>query len=389
MKRHRIGRPGLFFPAIAVLWCALLLAPSAGAEQVELTEACAAAIAASDGSYVQRFDATDITGGIAALPPRTVVSVEPGQQARTCVGFHNRTGRTVSMRFTTRDVIAADDGGPASTERESEHGASRWLRLPASRVDDVRHGDLVWLALQVEVPLGQRGGSTYSSVVASLTGERGAPDGGAVVQSAPEVASQVFFDVPGGVRQTGRIEDARGPRFVWWDGFDIGTLPLLERLRGLGVATVRYDWQNRSDFSEDVRGRVVIESDLTGRDVARLEVDSAIVLRGSERSFRATWSRGIPLLGRFTPTVEVTSETGETVRRELDPIWVIPSWWYLLALVLAIAIPVALRRRSRRRMDALFARVEAAEARSAAHEDEDEDRWDEDAEHDHDWSTHR
>ena len=68
----------------------------------------------------------------------------------------------------------------------------------------------------------------------------------------------------------------------------------------------------------------------------------------------------------------------------LDPIWVIPSWWYLVLLALAIGLPLWWRRRSAQRYADLPARVEAAESR-AADPDSDEDEWD----RDDDWEPGR
>jgi hypothetical protein len=108
--------------------------------------------------------------------------------------------------------------------------------------------------------------------------------------------------------------------------------------------------------------------------VTSIPVPESVVLAGSERDFEATWKNEIPMVGRFTPVLEVAGDNGKVERFELEPIWVIPAWWYLLALALAIALPIWWRRRSRRRYEALLARVEAAEARSDQGDGED---WDE------------
>jgi hypothetical protein len=79
------------------------------------------------------------------------------------------------------------------------------------------------------------------------------------------------------------------------------------------------------------------------------------------------------MFGRFTPTLEMRSSNGATRSVEMDPIWVIPSWWYMLALGVAVAVPLGMRRRSKRRYESLLARLEAAEGRTRA--DSDADSW--------------
>ncbi|MBC7633881.1 hypothetical protein, partial [Aeromicrobium sp.] len=104
------------------------------------------------------------------------------------------------------------------------------------------------------------------------------------------------------------------------------------------------------------------------------DVPEGIVLRGVTRKFSGTWEDHIPLVGRFTPSLEVTGSDGKVAKQELDAIWVIPSWLYLLALAIALGIPIWLRIRSRRHYSALLARLDAAEARST----DDSDDWGDD-----------
>ena len=332
---------------------------------------------AADGTLRQRFPAVDETGQIAGFPPRVETQISRGESGQICVGFQNRTGQPITLDLTLEDVGADDDGIPAVGIEDAEFGASSWLELPTTVVNDLPHGEVAWVLLDADVPRDAVTGSSYASVVATArTPDRSDGDeGGARVNSIPSVGVQIFFDVAGNADHTGEIVDARAPRVVWWDGPDLGRIPVLDKLRGLGVATVRYSWRNDGNLSSRVDGTVSLTSDLGGRKVAQLDPSGGVVLRGAERQFEATWNQDIPFFGRFTPVLEVQGSGGVTDRVELDPIWVIPSWWYLLALVLAIALPLWWRRRSKRRYADLLARVEAAEARGADGDSDDE--WDE------------
>ncbi len=321
--------------------------------------------------YLQTFSGeSDVTGGIAGIPPRAMIEVVPGQRTSTCIGFINRTGETVRMHLEPIDVAAGRAGeAPIELEANSPFGVSDWLTVPNTDRTPVEHGQILWVTMDANVPSDATAGSYYSAIQGGVIVEN--PVGTTISSS---VGVQVFFTIPGDAAASGRIVDARAPRVIWWDGFDLGKLPVLDRLRGLGVATIRFSWRNTGDYTDEVKGRVVIESALSGKDVAQLKVDEAIVLRQSERAFKETWSQDIPILGRFTPRIEMQGVGGHTDTVELDPIWVIPSWTYLLALVVALGIPIWLRRRSKRRYDALVARVEAAEARADERSDDD---WDE------------
>lgn len=331
---------------------------------------------AAPGVYLQSFSGeTDVTGGIAGTPPRASIEVVPGERASTCVGFINRTGDTVRMHLEPIDVAAGRVGGsPIKLEADSPFGVSDWLQVPATDQVRVDHGQVLWVAMDADVPSDATAGSYYSAIQGNVIVDDA---GGTSISSS--VGVQVFFTIPGGAAASGKVSDARAPRVIWWDGLEVGKLPVLEKLRGLGVGTVRFSWQNTGDYTDEINGRVVIESALSGKDVAQLQVDEVIVLRQSERELKATWSDDIPILGRFTPTIEMRGLDGKVDTVELDPIWVIPSWTYLVALFVAIGVPLWWRRRSKRKYAELLERVEAAEARSdqGASEDWDDtsDEW--------------
>ncbi len=323
----------------------------------------------SPGVYIQHPEQTDVTGGIAGLPDRLTTDFAPGQSGTICIGFQNRTGAPITLRFDTSDFGASMDGSPVPVGLDdAEHGAGAWLTLPTNHTESLQHGDIIWMDVAVDIPADTAGGSAYAGVSAADGGEV-THTKGTQAQVSSAVVVQVFFDVPGDITEGGEIIDVRSPRVVWWDGFDLGKIPVLERVRSAGIAPIRWKWRNTGSVSDEPGGSVEITSTLGGREVTTLDVPKRLVMRDSARSFEATWSKDIPFVGRFRPTIVVTDARGRTHTQQLDPIWVIPSWWYLLALVLAIAIPVWLRRRSKRRYRELLARVDAAEARA----DDDDD----------------
>jgi hypothetical protein len=371
---------------LPVLFCALAWTPTASAASTIQSDAipiaqCTSGESADDGTRRQSFDAVDVTNSIAAIPPRTVTDIDPGETGQVCIGFQNQTGKTTDLELSTFNVSVDKDGAPLSTEESTDYGASRWLELPTDRIEALPHGDIAWVLIDVAVPTDAASGSWYASVRATQrpVGTGRADEGGGInVTQERSVVSQLFIDIPGERTTGGRLVDPRQPGVIWWDGLDVARVPVLDELRGLGVATMRFGWQNTGTVTDQVDGVIRIESSLGGREVAKLPLTEGVVLRGTTRDFAATWSEDIPLVGRFVPTVELTDSAGETYTVELDPIWVIPSWWYLLALVLAVGIPLWIRRRNRRRYRELLERVEAAEQRGDRDRIDDEDSWAED-----------
>lgn len=368
------GRVGLTCLAAALVAASGGWPPSAVAGALDPGSPCLKYPEAADGTRRQSFDEVEVTNQLAGTPPRIETSLRRGQSGSYCVGFHNRTGKTLDLALDVSSVDADKDGSPVVGVEDAAFGAGSWLDPVTDRIVDLPHGDLAWIRIDASVPADAVTGSSYASITAVEAGDESgaAADSGSRVTPISSVAIQLFFDVPGNADIAGRFVGARAPRVIWWDGLDVARLGFLEDLRGLGVATVRYAWRNDGNLTDTVQGRVIIESDLGGRKVADLQLPEMVVLRGSTRHFEATWSRDIPFIGRFTPTIEVTDSTGTVHRRKLDPIWVIPSWWYLLALALALGIPVWSKLRSRRRYRALLERVEAAEGRRVEEDGDDE-----------------
>lgn len=379
MYRLNVSAPSFVLLALTL---ASIASPStalaANAERLVTLANCEAGTPHADGSRRQTFDRSKDLSGLSGIPPRVVIDVEEGRRQQVCFGYQNLTADTMSLDLVVNNVGVDARGNPLSQTDEVEYGAAEWVTLPTTLVRDLLPGQVVWLTTDVDIPDDVAPGSWYASVTATRA-EGDSPEGddeqGSRVVPVPAVTVQLFFDVPGDGTRGGNINNARAPRVVWWDGLNIDTVPVLDRLRGIGFAPVRFDWRNGGAFTDTVNGTVTISSSLSGKVVERIEVPEKVVLRGTERDFVANWQRNIPLVGRFTAVIEMRGSDGSIVKHELPAIWVIPAWWYFLLLAAALAIPIALRKRSSRRYSELVARVEAAEAR-AGESDPDEHAWD-------------
>lgn len=334
-------------------------------------EICTANPAGADGIRRQPHD-SEVTGAIAGIPPRVGATFGPGERGTVCVGFQNRTGHTIDLDLTTSGVSVDESGFPVVGVDDAKFGAASWITLPAAHIRRLKHGDTAWMLVRVDVPADAAPGSWYASITASSKHDP-SNQAGAQVVAVPAVAVQVFFDVPGDASRGGALRNVRVPHVVWWDGLRVGRVALLRKLRGLGIATVRFDWENHGSYSAGIKADVVIRSSLSGKIVKRIDVPERLVLRGSTQGFEATWANGIPMVGRFTPTLEVTERGKAVTTRQLHTIWVIPSWLYLAALLVALALPIWLKIRQRRRIDELYERLEAAEMRARAGGELDDD----------------
>lgn len=302
--------------------------------------------------------------GISGIPPRVAATVRPGTRDSICIAFANGMTQPLTLGLTSSDLAVDETGAPVSGVQDGDFGASSWLRMPVRTIRDLLPGQIAWLEVPLAVPEGASPGSWYAAVTAST--RHAGPKGGTGVGSIGGVAIQILFTIPGETKVGGHVTEVRSPRLLWWDGLRLGRVPVLDKLRGLRIAPIRFTWVNDGSTSDAITGRIVIRSSLTGHVVERVDLprSTQLVLRGSSRKFEATWADNIPLVGRFRPTIELTRHDGTKVNKELPAIWVIPSWWYVVGVLVAVVLPSWLWYRSRQRYWDLVARVDAAEGRN-------------------------
>lgn len=344
-------------------------AMAGGAENLD-PQLCQAGRLAPDGSRRAANNGAIIKDQIAVFPPRTTLEVMPGQTVRACVGFQNRTTRATTFALSVSDVGVDRVGQPMSTRERLEFGASSWIRLPATQISDLESGDFAWLDVPIVVPRDAAPGSYYGAI---RLVDKAKGNEAAIVQQRGSLVTQIFLNIAGSASHSGHVAGVTAPHVIWWDGAKLADVGVLGRLRGMGIAPVHFSWDNEGAYTDVIGGDLVIRSSLGGKVVQRIAIDERAVLRGSSRRFDATWAHGIPIIGRFEPTIEVRDGNGEMVKHRLAAIWVIPAWWYLVATALAIALPVWLKIRQRRRIDELYERLEAAEMRAQGGADFDDD----------------
>lgn len=364
---------------LAMVAVACTSSPALAVEIGEPPRTCETYPLAPDGSRRQEFRDVTVTDQVAATPPRVVTQLDRGERSVFCVAFQNRTGEPIDFELSIENVGADDKGYPATFQGDIDFGAASWISTSTDEIRDLPHGDRAWIEIDAAVPSDAVTGSSYAAIVA--TTKPSGESSGNQVQAIPSLAIQIVFDVPGNVDLSGSVRNIRSPRVIWWDGIGVSKLPVFDDLRGLGIAPIRMTWKNEGNATNIVGGQVVITSDFGGKTVATLPITKRVILRGAEFPLSTTWSKDIPLVGKFTPTLHLTDQSGVTKKTKLDPIWVIPAWWYLLLVLLAIALPVWWRRRSRQRYEDLLARVEAAESQSVGDDvDGDGDDWDDPSE---------
>ncbi|MCW2949702.1 MAG: hypothetical protein JWN41_715, partial [Thermoleophilia bacterium] len=105
-------------------------------------------------------------------------------------------------------------------------------------------------------------------------------------------------------------------------------------------------------------------SPLIGSAGRVLRANGQDALPEGRRILTMRWSDP-PLIGRFQPKLRVVggSGSGVEISRTLPAVWVVPPWWVVVALVLALMLPVARWMRRRRSQAGRALRAAAARTR--------------------------
>ena len=272
------------------------------------------------------------------------VDVAPGgPPIRFTVTARNRTDKPVTIRTLTALLRGSSDPTRLvqAVRSGSASGPATWISFPYAPGSwpSLDPGTSLDIPATLRVPGTATPGTyalalTVSQVISAGGVDTGDGSSATAVRLNAGVASEVVINVTGDVTADARIQSIDAPRLV-----TSGERPVFAvRVEDTGNTQLRFDAETSLSPFWGAAGRV-------------LRADAQDALPQGVRVLRMQWGDP-PLIGWYRPHLTVVGGDGSGVRitRELPIVWVIPPWWILLALVVAIALPVRhvmRRRRSR------------------------------------------
>ncbi len=266
----------------------------------------------------------------------------------------NTTADTVRLR----PLALAIEGSPNPDEYARVGGRSArshelvdWVEFPGFDAGlELESGHQVRIPVRVTVPSDPPPGTHALGLSVAWTvapvgvDTQDAPAGR--VRLAPTLTSVAVINLPGEAVAEARLRSVDAPRWVW----------------GGDRPTFRARVENVGDTELTIDGKVDLDAFVL---TASRTLDAAgpergqPTLPGGVRDVKMRWTDP-PLLGWFQPELVIVGGKGSNVRiaKDLDTVYVLPPWW--LVLLVAIAIWLPLRARRRRSRD-----PEARELRSA------------------------
>lgn len=281
-------------------------------------------------------------------PARFAQQIAPGFSSTVKVEAKNETARTLELEFVAIDLEAGEgESFAAPAVGDVERSALEWVMFDRSK-QTLAPGEALQIDVEVDVPPDARPGAYAFAVAArQVHAPIGVNDGesiGSKVELRANLASTFVIVVPGAATSSAKLVSHDSPRFVW--GSD-------EPAFGAVV-------ENDGDTLLKLEAATELSS--FGAFASRtLKSQERPTLPGGRRELRMEWSDR-PWIGWFTPRMVVVGGegTGVRVEEQLPTVFVLPPWWVLVLLLVAIAIPIRAGAQRRRRIRQHHARLNAA-----------------------------
>lgn len=274
------------------------------------------------------------TGKFSLTPSRFEGNVIPGQPLVIPIQLYNGLDSDVHV------AIEAVEIGPSKVPTSliqvvdsNAFSAASWIDLQTPELDVARN-ETVAFDLLIKPPLNLPPGTNFAGLQFSVI-PKGSAQNGSKLAFRFSGLMQLFLTGPGTPQRSLKVRTTRVS-----DSLMLG---------GVRYVTYEVAFANAGNVNEHVSGSVAITS-VFGNSVATLPIKRMIILRGSERTVRVTWTKP-PMFGRFSARVTAHSDATR-VQRDLPTVTILPPWWWLLIIAVTLITPIAFtvyRRRSWRR----------------------------------------
>jgi hypothetical protein len=291
------------------------------------------------------LDSTSGDPRVALKPVRfEPVNADPGRTLEFELVVSNTTGSTVQIAPVAIPLEGSTDPArfaqPGNRESRS-YDATSWVAFPGfGRRQSLANDTKLTFPVLIEIPSDAAPGTVaigigVSQNVSALgTNAQEVPAGRVSLDGI--LSSVAQLRIPGDAESNARLRATQAPRIVWGsDRVEFTTLV-----------------DNVGDTDLSIDGEVRLGSFLAsaGRTLADRGPNGGYpTLPGGTRKLEMRWTDP-PLLGWFQPELVVVGGKGSGVRitKRLETVYVLPPWWLIVLLGIAIALPIRLARRRRR-----------------------------------------
>jgi len=262
---------------------------------------------------------------LTAVPPRLgddyTLVVKPGQTIQAAIEVRNPSNSTAVVETSARDFYVADDGEtpmPVETDEiNSRWALAKWITLTPNK-ETIEPRQSATILVTISVPEDALPGGRYAMILHKpVTSSSGANTTGAQINA--QVGTLLYVVVDGEVSENANVSE-----FAFTPDF-------LE----MGPANYSLKIHNGSSLHIRPTGSIDI-TNMLGKRVGHIEIDSRNIFPDSDRSFDGTWNKTWGF-GKYTATFTGTYGTQSKVINAVTTFYIIPVR-LILAIILAIIL---------------------------------------------------
>ena len=262
---------------------------------------------------IQDLTNIQVEGDVVLGPTKIELFLEPGETITREITVTNRTGNTINFKVEIEDFKGSHDPNQniiLMGEEKGPYSLRDWLR-PGIREFTLKHGQKIYLPIEISIPAETEAGGHYGVVFASVQppavgveGEKEKAKGQVAIVS--RVGTLFFVRVAGEVEENGYLKEFKTPKNYYEKG------PISFELL----------FENNGSVHLTPYGAIEIFNFL-GKQIGEVEVDPWFSMPDSLRKREVNWEKGF-LFGKYKALASINRGYEDIIDQKSVDFWVIP-----------------------------------------------------------------
>jgi hypothetical protein len=266
---------------------------------------------------IQDLPDTIVEGDVVLGPTKIELFLNPGETTTQEIMVTNRTGKDLTFKIEMEDFKGSRDPNQSVIFMGTETGPyslKDWL-TPELREFTLKHGQRIYLPVQISIPIGTEPGGHYGVVFAAAQ-----PSEEAIEAEADKTKGQVsvvfragplfFIRISGDVSENGYLKEFK----TGGNYYERGPIPF------------QLEFENNGSIHLTPYGTIEIFNVL-GKEVGKVEVDPYFAMPDSLKARELIWEKDL-LFGRYKAVASINRGYKDIIDEKSVIFWVIP--WKLV-----------------------------------------------------------
>ncbi|MHB0866555.1 MAG: COG1470 family protein [Thermoleophilia bacterium] len=270
-------------------------------------------------AYTVEKQDDQVTDQYVVSPTKYEVEIDPGQTTYRDVTVSNRTGKTLTIEFSTEDFEGSGDPSQATVFLGDEDGVrgARQMITPEVKSIVLQQGETLTMKIKITIPKNAEPGGHYAALFASSS-IKSTDESGSAINIPSGLDTLFLISVSGSIREEGSLNVPEVPGFPEYGPLEIGLV-----------------FNNSGTVHLKPAGRILI-TNIFGQTVAEIPVKEWVVLPEASRRTIAEWNTKYAF-GRYTVEAEIYYGSDQTEVILSRSFWIIP-WKIVVGVVVGLVL---------------------------------------------------